>query len=200
MALSTGARRALSEAASWLFLGAAILVSVFYFGEIKSTIQVVLGLPTAPAQGQTGIRQANARPAYSDTTQRISSASSSGRSVELRASAHGQFRARVGINGSNTPVLVDTGASSVALTDRDARRAGLFLTPSDYTVKIQTANGIGYAAWVTIDEITIGDITVNNVRALVNQPGTLHITLLGMSFLNRLRRVDIGSGRMVLEQ
>ena len=56
------------------------------------------------------------------------------------------------------------------------------------------------AAPVLLDSITVGDITLRDVRALVNQPGTLHVTLLGMTFLNRLSKVDIGNGRMVLKQ
>ena len=193
MAISTGAKRALGEALSWLALCASAVVLFFYFDEIKTSIQIALDLPTAPAQSA-------AMELGSSPSKRTRRKTSSGGTVELRAGSYGQFRARADINGSDTKVLVDTGASSVALTDEDARDAGIYPDPSDYTVRIQTANGIGKAAPVIIDAITIGDITVHNVRALVNEPGTLHVTLLGMTFLNRLRGIDISSGTMTLKQ
>jgi len=192
MSISTGAKRALGEAVTWLALGTSTVVLFFYFDEIKTSIQVTLNLPTATAQAAMELGSAPSKPARRQT--------SSGGTVELRAGSYGQFRARADINGSNTKVLVDTGASSVALTDEDAHDAGIYPDASDYTVRIQTANGIGKAAPVIIDAITIGDITVHNVRALVNEPGTLHVTLLGMTFLNKLRGVDINSGKMTLKQ
>ena len=194
MAVSTGTRHALREALIWSALAAGAIALFLHFNDVKSALQTVLGLPKAPIQ--SAAQQANSPGQLQSTI----NTQSSGNSIELHAGAYGQFRTHVEINGTETPVLIDTGASAVALTDEDARSAGIFPDPEDYTIRIQTANGVGHAAPVTLDSITIGDITVNNVRALVNQPGTLNVTLLGMTFLNRLSRVDIGAGKMVLEQ
>ncbi len=64
----------------------------------------------------------------------------------------------------------------------------------------ESANGITNIAMVTIDSISLGDIEVRNVRAAVARPGQLHVTLLGMSFLKQLSRVDFRGRTLVLSQ
>lgn len=120
--------------------------------------------------------------------------------VTLTAGDHGHFFAQADVNGRSIDVLVDTGASIVALTSEDAERAGIFMRPADFTHTVSTANGIARVAPVTIDEIAIGDITVRNVRAAVTEPGKLEKTLLGMSFLSRLSRVDMRDGELILQE
>ena len=198
MAMSTATRQALNEAMSWAAIGAIAIGTVIYYDEIKTVIQTALNLPTPPAQ--TTALQRRTLDNMKSSVIRSSAGYAPGERVELRAGAYGQFRARVDINGFNTRMLVDTGASSIALTARDAQNAGIFPNPGDYTIKIRTANGVGRAAPVILDSVSIGGITLHDVRALVNEPGKLHVSLLGMSFLSRLRRVDIGSGRLILEQ
>lgn len=119
--------------------------------------------------------------------------------VELKAAGNGHYHARVDINGRATPVMVDTGASIVVLTYDDARRAGIFLKSSDFALPVSTANGVTRVAPVTLDRISIGDITVRNVRAAVAEQGRLNVTLLGMSFLSQLERVDMRDGIMILK-
>jgi aspartyl protease family protein len=119
--------------------------------------------------------------------------------VELRASHNGHYQARADINGRAFPVMVDTGASIVVLTYEDAQAAGVFVRPSDFTQPVSTANGTSRVAPVTLDRISIGDITVRGVRAAVAERGLLSVTLLGMSFLSRLERVDMRDGLMVLK-
>lgn len=123
-----------------------------------------------------------------------------GRSVTLRADAAGHFRADTEIEGRIIPMLVDTGASVVALRPEDARTVGLSPMPSDYTVAISTANGVTKAADVRIRELRIGGIAVRDVRAVVMQPGLLGQSLLGMSFLKALGRVQMGAREMTIEQ
>jgi len=189
MAISSGTRHALSEAASWLVLAILGVATIVYFDELKSLTRWGLGLQS-PSMEAIATRPA---------TQQRQTPQSSG-TVELAATRHGQYVTFADINGHETKVLVDTGATAVALTNSDAAAAGIYPSASDFTVRVMTANGIGRAAPVVLDSVTVGDITLRNVRALVNQPGTLHVTLLGMTFLKRLSRVDIGDGRMVLEQ
>ena len=88
----------------------------------------------------------------------------------------------------------------VALTYEDARSAGLYVRDSDFTHRVSTANGMAKVAPVTIDRVTIGDITVRNVPGAVMESGKLGTTLLGMSFLSRLQRVDMRSGMLVLQE
>lgn len=188
--MSSGIKHALGEAASWLLVAAIGIATIIYFDDLKALTRQALGMPTPPMEVVANQAPLNNRPRRT---------SSSG-AVEIRASKHGQYVTFANINGHEAKVLVDTGASAVALTSDDAEAAGIFPNPSDFTVKIMTANGIGKAAPVVLESLSVGDITVHDVRALVNEPGTLSITLLGMTFLNRLSKVDIGQGRMLLEQ
>ena len=96
--------------------------------------------------------------------------------------------------------MVDTGASIVALSFEDARAAGLNVRDKDFTHRVSTANGLARIAPVTIDRISVGDIIVRDVSGAVMEPGKLGTTLLGMSFLSRLQRVDIRSGMLVLQE
>jgi aspartyl protease family protein len=125
---------------------------------------------------------------------------SRGRVVELKAGTHGHYYASAEINGRPIDVLVDSGASLVALTYDDARRAGLYVRDSDYTHRVSTANGPARVAPVTLDRVSIGDITVRNVPAAVSEPGKLATSLLGMSFLGRLQQIDIRGGVLVLKE
>ncbi|MBX9682758.1 MAG: TIGR02281 family clan AA aspartic protease [Hyphomicrobium sp.] len=119
--------------------------------------------------------------------------------VSLRATSNGHFQSDAEVNGRSIDVLVDTGATLVALTYEDAERAGIYLRPADFTHSVSTANGIAKVAPVTISSISIGSITVRNVQAAVCERGKLQQTLLGMSFLSRLSRVDMRAGILVLQ-
>ena len=68
------------------------------------------------------------------------------RTVELKAGAYGHFHANAEINGQPVSVMVDTGASIVALTFEDARAAGLYVRDSDFTQRVSTANGFARVA------------------------------------------------------
>ena len=120
--------------------------------------------------------------------------------TEIAADAMGHYRADAQINGVSVTALIDTGATEVALTYEDARRIGISVSPRDFTGRSRTANGEGRYAPVTVSEISIGNISVQNVRAHVTEPGKLSITLLGMSFLGRLSRADMRNGVLVLQQ
>jgi aspartyl protease family protein len=95
-------------------------------------------------------------------------------------------------------MVLDTGASSVVLTQDDARAAGLPLEVLNYTVGIDTANGRTRAAPVTLDRVAIGGLEERSVDALVVQPGQLRTSLLGMSFLNRLQSWQVNGDRLML--
>lgn len=120
--------------------------------------------------------------------------------VEIRANANGHFETRAEINGRNVDVMVDTGATVVALTYEDARGAGIRLDASDFKHQVSTANGTARVASITLDKVAIDDIIVRNVRAVVAEPGKLHVTLLGMSFLSRLSRAEMSRGVLLLQE
>lgn len=124
--------------------------------------------------------------------------SSPGR-VVLKANRDGHFLTQAKINGKSIRVLVDTGATSLALSYEDAKKIGLRPRASDYTIKVNTANGVGKAAPVTVREIRIGRISESRISGLVAPKGALSVTLLGMSFLKKLKRFEIQQGKLILE-
>ena len=87
----------------------------------------------------------------------------------------------------------------MVLTYEDAERSGIFLRPADFIWSTQTANGTAKVAPVTLERVSVGNITVRGVQAAVAEPGKLHVNLLGMSFLQKLRSFEVHSGRLVLK-
>lgn len=123
-----------------------------------------------------------------------------GRSARIESDGRGHFVARAKMNGRSLDVLVDTGATLVAINETTARRLGIRLKPSDFKYRVRTANGVTEAAAAMIDEIRIGRVIVRDVRATVSRDEALSTVLLGMSFLGKLRRFEIDSGTLVLTQ
>ncbi len=127
-----------------------------------------------------------------------SAATGWGSEVRISASRDHQFYVEVDVNRRAAQFLVDTGASYVAMRDTDARNAGVYTTWADYTYPVRTANGETKAAFVTLDELEVGDIKVTNVKAFVLPDDQLSVNLLGMSFLSRLESVEARSGELLL--
>jgi aspartyl protease family protein len=123
---------------------------------------------------------------------------SHGRTVEIGRANDGDFAVNAQLNGAHVRMVLDTGASSVVLTRDDAKAAGLPLEVLNYTVTIDTANGRTRAAPVTLDHVSIGGLEERSIDALVTQPGQLKMSLLGMSFLNRLQSWEVSGDRLVL--
>jgi aspartyl protease family protein len=121
-----------------------------------------------------------------------------GRTVEVVRSG-GSFSIAAQVNGARVPMALDTGASSVVLTQEAAKAAGLPLEMLSYTVNVDTANGRARAAPVTLDRLAVGGIVERSVPALIAQPGQLHTSLLGMSFLNRLESWQVQGDRLMMQ-
>lgn len=123
-----------------------------------------------------------------------------GRSLMLDSDRHGHFPAEARVDGRPIKFIVDTGASLVTLRESDAAEVGIWPTPSDYKATVATANGSVKAARAKLSRVEIGGITVYDVPALVLPDEALGQSLLGVSFLSRLKRYEYANGRMVLEQ
>lgn len=121
-----------------------------------------------------------------------------GATVQVARARGGDFMAQAQVNGAAVNMLIDTGASSVVLTQEAAKAANLPLNLLKYDVAIETASGRTHAAAVVIDRIAVGGILERRVPALVSAPGELKTSLLGMSFLNRLKSFEIGGGRLLM--
>ena len=115
-----------------------------------------------------------------------------------RRSFGGSFRINTNINGHETPMIFDTGASAIVLTQEDARAAGLPVTDLAYVVPVQTANGTGRAALVALDSVMVGEIQRSGIRAYVAEEGALETSLLGMTFLETLTGYAVTQDDLVL--
>lgn len=123
--------------------------------------------------------------------QTSASPAESGGKVILTADARGHFVTNGTVNGVSLPFLVDTGATLISIGASDARRLGID-TSNGEKVFTQTANGQAPATRVKLNSVRIGDITLQQVDALITQTDMPH-ALLGMSFLNRMEMLRDGS-------
>ena len=125
--------------------------------------------------------------------------SSNSRSVTLSRGQGGQFWTEARVDGRRLDLVVDTGASAIALRASDAARLGIHPAARDYSVKVSTANGVPRAAPVQLGMVEIGNIVVRDVPALVHADEALGVNLLGMTFLSRVR-FSHERGKLILEQ
>jgi aspartyl protease family protein len=125
--------------------------------------------------------------------------SSGAQSVTLTADNRGHFITTGAINGVAVRFLVDTGASLVSMSSAEAKRLGINYTTGQKTFS-STANGVVPTYLVKIDEVRVGDVTVNNVDGMVHVGDTLPIVLLGMSFLNRMEMRRDGERMMLMKR
>jgi len=120
-------------------------------------------------------------------------------SVSFTVAEGGHFYIDAIVNSTQVRFLVDSGASQVVLTRQDADRVGLFVSETDFTQPMTTANGMSFSAPVEIDRIEIGSIRVDKVKAVVSREG-LTQSLLGMSFLSRLKGWRVEGNQLILEK
>ncbi len=123
----------------------------------------------------------------------------SGRQFTIRAARDGHFYLDGELNFRDVHFMVDTGATAVALRESDAVAAGIRVSKGEFNRPVSTANGVTYAAAVMIDALTVEEIRVTGVRALVLPDAALSISLLGSSFLNKLGRFEVADGTLIFE-
>ena len=182
--MSPSARHALHEALLW---GAALIagiVAIFFFDDIKSSLQ---------PWGRTA--------ALSEKTARGSGEPQSvfPSEVRLKSDARGHFVVQAYVNDRKATFMVDTGATLVVLSYEEAERLGLSPRNLDFWAGVDTANGVAAVAPVTLDRVRVDGITVRDVKAVVAKRGALTGNLLGMSFLRRLSSFQMKGSELVLE-
>jgi aspartyl protease family protein len=122
------------------------------------------------------------------------------RSVVIARAANGNFDVDGSIDGRRLEFIVDTGASAVTLNSDDAARLGLHPAERDYTVALNTANGVVRGAPVRLNMVEVGDIMVRDVAAVIVPVEALRTNLLGLTFLSRLHHFDYRDGKLRLEE
>ncbi len=120
--------------------------------------------------------------------------------TEIQRSWDGHFRAIAQVDGTDVGLLIDTGSSLVLLRHDDAVRIGIPLEDLEYSTPLTTASGRSYVAPIIIQTLKIGDLTITGVKAAVAQPGALHSSLLGMTFLEHLDETVIRRDRLILRK
>lgn len=125
--------------------------------------------------------------------------SNSSRFVRVKAESDGHFYVDAIVNFRPVRLMVDTGATVVALRQSDAVSAGIRVHASDFQYPVQTANGITKAAETVLDRVIVTDIEVGAVRALILPDDQLTVSLLGGSFLSKLARFEVQNGTLIFE-
>lgn len=169
----------------------ALLLSAFSIALLISFVtDQRLSEPATPPEATSDTGQTSTAP-----TPRLGA-----NSAMLRREADGHYWARADIDGTSIKLLVDTGASIVALTWRDAQRLRLNPNELDFKWAIDTANGETFGASVLIPSIRVGNVEIENVEAMVLQEGLLENSLLGMSFLGKLYSYEFKQSQLIIRQ
>ena len=170
----------LRDALTWLALGLGVVTLYAYKDDLMPIAARVVG-ELLPGSAMT-----------------IEESSNGLTEVRLRRRLDGHFTANVELNGKTISMIVDTGASTIVLRPEDAKRAGVDISNLTYRVPVLTANGRTVAARVYLDKVAIGPLDRQKVEALVAQPGAMTQSLLGMSFLSRLRSYEFTGDSLTL--
>lgn len=159
--------RTLQQAAVWALIFVGAIAAAGLWGDIRQA-----SLFTQSVDAQTG-------------------------EIDVPRSPDGHYYLTLDINGEPVKFIVDTGATDMVLTLQDAERAGVELEDASFFGRANTANGQVRVAPVTLDAVTLGEVTDRGVRASVNE-GDMDASLLGMSYLQRFDRIEISNGKLVL--
>lgn len=119
--------------------------------------------------------------------------------LEVPMGGDGHFHLTARVNGQPVRFVIDTGATTIALAEDDARRAGIDPDSLAFVGQARTANGMVQTATVMLDSLTIGEIAEYDVPAVVLR-SDLDLSLMGMSYLSRFARVSIEGNRLILER
>jgi len=116
--------------------------------------------------------------------------------LSVRPDSDGIYYILADVNGVSTRFVIDTGSDDVVLTRKDAQRAGIDVSKLDFSEDYDAASGSGVEADTTVQKLAIGPLAVSDFPVTVEQEGGA--SLLGMTFLHRMKSVEIRSGRLYL--
>ncbi len=106
--------------------------------------------------------------------------------VTISRAPNGAYMTVGSINGRVTSMMVDTGATSVAMSEVEAKRLGLSYRLKGKKTGVSTASGYARAYVVMLDRVQVGEIILRQVEAYVVEGSSPREVLLGMSFLSRV--------------
>ena len=159
--------KTLQQALVWVFIFVGVIAVVGLWGDIRNTVSP------------------NARIVVTQD------------SVQVPRSADGHYYLQLLVDGSPVTFMVDTGASQVVLSDRDAERLGIDTDSLNYFGRAQTANGVVRTAPVKLGTVQLGEFSDTGITAWVND-GEMEQSLLGMDYLQRFSSVSFTDGTLIL--
>ena len=176
-------------------MGRGFLLYVFLFGAVMSC---VANLPSGGSH-RISMRSADELSVAnrSPSSEESSSESYSGNAIKLDRQWDGHFYADAEVNGQTIHFLVDTGATVIALSRDDARRAGIATSIAMPEVVGEGASGAVHGEVATIDRISLGPASDSDTPAIILDDGNQ--SLLGQSFLSKFASVEIHGDTMILE-
>ena len=177
-----------------LFPGKAMLEINKVPARLISVGQTINGVKLIEANSEGALVEINGKRERLRLGQSIASAgpSSDRAKIVLSADGNGHFVTTGQMNGGTTRFLVDTGATNIAMSTAEAKRLGISYINGARGIS-HTANGMVSVYRITLDTVKVGDVTLHQVDAAVIDGQGMDITLLGMSFLNRLEMKRSGS-------
>ena len=159
--------KTLQQAAAWAFIFGGAIAAYGLWGDISQTVM--------PQQS-----------VFADENRII-----------VPRSPNGHYYIQAEVNGAPVRFVLDTGATSLVLTQKDAAAAGLLETELTYYGRAMTANGEVRTAPVRLDTMKLGHVTDTNVVAVVNE-GEMSNSLLGMTYLQKWGKIQIADNTLTL--
>ncbi len=191
LALLPGAARAQSVALAGMLGGKALLVvngsapKTVAAGETHQGVKVISTSADQAVIEQSGKRQTLRIGEAPVSMGGSGAAAGRGTRIVIAESGGGHFMTDGQINGRAVQFMVDTGATSIAMSVSDAERAGIAYK-NGQPVHMSTANGITQGYRITLSSVRVGDVEVFDVMAVVI-PQPMPFLLLGNSFLSRFQ-------------
>lgn len=177
-----------------------LVVLVFVIGFCAMLVAQIAS-HSATTMYRPSAASANSQPAKADRVAELKANnppqfSSDDGSIAVDRASDGHFYADVRINGNPVHMLIDTGASGIALSRDDARAAGLATSIGMNDVVGEGADGAVRGEYVKLDRVELGPLSASGLDAVVLNSGQQ--SLLGQSFLSKFASVHIEGDRMVL--
>lgn len=169
------------------------LIAISLFGAIGTGI--VSNQPAASSSGAEDVKLIQ-RDEITQEKPAAANALTPKDAVVLEREGDGHFYAEVKVNNMPIRMVVDTGASIIALSRDDARKAGLAVSAGMFEVVGSGASGDVHGESAKLDSVTLGHETSTEVPAIILDTGQQ--SLLGQSFLQQFESVEIKGDTMVL--
>lgn len=139
---------------------------------------------TASGEATLNLAATTAEPDFSD-------------SLTIQREDDGHFYADVSVDGQSTRMMVDTGASVIALTGEDAAALGIVWDEADVQPVARGANDTVYGVTTVLPLVELGGLSAENVPAMVIPEG-LFVSLLGQSFLSKVAKLEMAGDALVV--